>query len=81
MKIILEEFQKEAAGRGLLLIKQVVDQVHDLMNSVEDGRIENILCRIYPGAKSTGIGTGFPNGRKELYRRRRMRLSISGMSF
>lgn len=51
MKIILEEFQKEAAGRGLLLIKQVVDQVHDLMNSVEDGRIENILCRIYPGAK------------------------------
>lgn len=51
MKIILEEFQKEADGRGLLLIKQVVDQVHDLMNSVEDGRIENILCRIYPGAK------------------------------
>ena len=51
MKIILEEFQKEAAGRGLLLIKQVVDQIHDLMNSVEDGRIENILCRIYPGAK------------------------------
>ncbi len=51
MKIILEEFQREAAGRGLLLIKQVVDQIHDLMNSVEDGRIENILCRIYPGAK------------------------------
>ena len=51
MKIILEEFQKEADGRGLLLIKQVVDQIHDLMNSVEDGRIENILCRIYPGAK------------------------------
>ena len=51
MKIILEEFQKEADGRGLLLIKQVVDRIHDLMNSVEDGRIENILCRIYPGAK------------------------------
>lgn len=51
MKIILEEFQKEADGRGLLLIKQVVNQTHDLMNSVEDGRIENILCRIYPGAK------------------------------
>ena len=44
--------ESEFSTTGLLLLQEdLTTSCHFLLNRLEDGRIENLLCNIYPGAK------------------------------
>ena len=44
--------ESEFSTTGLLLLQEdLTTSCHFLLNMLEDGRIENLLCNIYPGAK------------------------------
>lgn len=49
--VLLDIWKNEAAKKGVVLLPKVRDIANFIMNAIEDGRIENIMCRRRKGVR------------------------------